>query len=132
MAALDTTQLSARELLERLLRFTSLDEVRAEISAWLNAHPAPKTEAEIAAWVDDVLAGWYAAYGDPRPRQARRAELVRIAESMSDPTRDPLVTRVWVFEWLETPHAQLGGRTPDELLDTPEEFERLKALLLQG
>ena len=132
MTVLDTTRLSAREFLEHLLERTSLDEIHAEITTWLSANPPPRTEAEIAAWVDDVLAGWYAVYGDPRPRQARRAELVRIAESMSDPTRDALVTRVSVFEWLETPHAQLGGRTPDELLDTPEDFERLKALLLQG
>jgi hypothetical protein len=132
MTALDPTNLPARELLERLLGCTALDDVHAAIAAWLAANPRPRTEAEIAAWVDNVLAGWYAAYGDPRPRQARRAELVRIAESMSDPTRDALVTRVSVFEWLETPHAQLGGRNPDELLDTPEDFERLKALLLQG
>ena len=129
MAALDTTQLSAREFLEHLLACTSPDEIHAEIRAWLSAHPAPKTEAEIAAWVDDVLAGWYAVYGDPRPRQARRAELVRIAESMSDPARDPLVARVSAFEWLETPNQRIGGRCPDELLDSAEDFEKLKALL---
>lgn len=129
MTALDTTKLPARDLLECLLGCTSLDKIHAEIKAWLSANPPPRTEAEIAAWVDDVLAGWYAVYGDPRPRQARRAELVRIAESMSDSTRDPLITRVWVFEWLETPNPRIGGRCPDELLDSADDFEQLKVML---
>jgi hypothetical protein len=129
MTALDTTKLPARELLERLLGCTSLDEIHAEIKAWLSANPPPRTEAEIAAWVDDVLAGWYAAYGDPRPRQARRADLLRFSESIIDPARDPLVARVSVFEWLETPNPRLGGRCPDDLLDSAEGLEELKAML---
>lgn len=132
MNVLDTTRLSARELLEHLLGCSSPDDIHAKITGWLAANPAPKTSAEISAWVDDVLAGWYAAYGDPRPRQARREELLRIAESMRDPASDPLGRRVWILDWLETPHAALGGRTPEELIDTHEGFEQIKKLLLQS
>lgn len=92
-------------------------------------HPAPPTEAEIAARVDDLLAGRHDVYGDPRPREARQEELVRVAETMAGPAREPLGARVWTFEWLETPNARLEGRRPNELLDTPEGLERLKELL---
>lgn len=132
MATLDTTQLPARAFLEHLLECGSREEMRAEVTAWLRANAPVRTQAEIAARVDDVLAGWYAVYGDPRPREARREELVRVAEGMAGPSRAPLGARVWVFEWLETPNARLEGRRPNELLDTPEGLERLKELLRAG
>lgn len=129
MTALDTTQLPARAFLEHLLECGSGEKMRAEVTAWLRANPAGPTPAEIAARVDDVLAGWYAVYGDPRPREARQEELVRVAEGMAGPARAPLGARVWAFEWLKTPNARLEGRRPNELLDMPEGLERLKELL---
>ena len=129
MTALDITTLPVRAFLEHLLECGSREEVRDEIIAWLRANPRLPTPAEITARVDDVLAGWYAVYGDPRPREARQEELVRAAEGMAGPSRAPLGARVWAFEWLQTPNARLEGRRPNELLDTPEGLERLKELL---
>jgi len=132
MTACDTTKLTARDLLKHLLSCNSRDEILAEITLWLSVNPAPRTEAEITARVDDALAGWYAAYGDPRPRAARRQEVMLLAERMIQEPCPPLGARVWALEWLETPNPNLGGRIPDELLDTQEEFEQLKALLLKA
>jgi hypothetical protein len=104
----------------------------AEITVRLSTHPAPPIESEIAARVDDLLAGRHDVYGDPRPREARREELVWVAEGMAGPSREPLGERVWAFEWLETPNARLEGRRPNELLDTAGDLERLMELLRAG
>jgi hypothetical protein len=131
MDSRETVGLSVHELLDHLLVCDSLDAVRAAITTWLDTHPRPRTEAEICAQVDAILAPWYAVHGDPRPREARREELARIVEDAVDETRHPLGARAWLFEWLAMPNPQLDQRCPDELLDTPEGFEKLKSLLSQ-
>lgn len=129
MDSREAVGLTAHELLDHLLACDSLDDVRAAINAWVGTHPRPRTEAEICAQVDAVLAPWYAVHGDPRPHAARREDLVRIVEDAVDEARRPLGARAWLFAWLATPNPQLDQRCPDELLDTPEGFEKLKSLL---
>jgi hypothetical protein len=129
MTCLDVTAMPARDLLVHLLEYDSRDEIHAAITRWMKANPPPRTAAEITAWVDELLAPWYATYGDPRPRQARRADLMRFAESLIDPAHDFLSARLWLIDWLETPNPRIGGRCPDELLDSAEDHEKLKAIL---
>jgi hypothetical protein len=127
----DTTGLTVHELLDHLLGCGSRDEMRTAITSWIGAHPRPRTETEIYAQVDEILEPWYAVHGDPRPRAARREELVAIVERAIDEARRPLGARAWLFEWLATPNPQLDQQCPDELLGTPEGLEELKSLLLQ-
>jgi hypothetical protein len=128
----DTDHLSPHDLLQCLMECDSRDAARAIIASWLRANPRPRTTLEILERVDEALAPWYAAYGDPRPRTARREELVSIVEKTTGCAQEPLGARLWLFEWLETPNAQLDGHRPEELLDTSQDFERLKALLLKS
>lgn len=129
MTCRDITAMPARDLLVHLLGYDSCDEIHAAISRWIKVNPPPRTPAEINAWVDELLAPWYATYGDPRPRQVRRADLMRFAESLIEPAHDLLSARLWLIEWIETPNPRIGGRCPDELLDSAEDFEKLKAML---
>lgn len=120
MATGDTTTLSAREFLEHLLECGSLEVTHETITAWLRAHTPLRSAAEIEAQVDEFLAGAYQRYGDPRRRIARREDLVSLVE------------RPWLFAWLMAPHPSLGGRCPDDLLDSSNGVERASELLRQG
>lgn len=129
MSSLDSTQLPARAFLEHLLGLSLRDEIAQEITAWLRANPPAVTLPEIIARVDDALAGWYAALGDPRPLEARREQLVQDAQQVFGEGRGVLGTRAWLLEWLETPSGQLHGGRPRDLLETQQGFERLKEML---
>jgi len=56
---MEITTLSIHDFLEFLAGCESLDDIRAAIHAWHKANPRPRSQAEINAHVDEVLAGWY-------------------------------------------------------------------------
>lgn len=58
---------------------------------------------------------------------ALRAELVRIVgESGTLEGFDP---DAWLLQWLSSPNPALGHRLPDTLLDSPEGFQDVLAVL---
>lgn len=59
--------------------------------------------------------------------EALRTELVRIVgESGSLEGFDP---DAWLLQWLNSPNPALGHRLPDTLLDSPEGFQDVLAVL---
>ena len=129
MTIVGETRIPARSLLERLLEYDSRDKIHDVIRTWIQANPPPQSLEDIYARVDEILAPWYAVYGDPRARELRREHLVKLAEAMSGPTSEPLGPRYWTFQWLATPNPRLDGRRPEESLDSIDGFERLKQLI---
>jgi hypothetical protein len=130
-----TNSLDAHALLQWLAGCDSRDEMHNVIRGWLQANPRPPTPEErqtsIFQRVDSMLAGAYQVYGDPRPALAARDSLLPIAETIVGQLADPAILspRIWLEEWLTTPAPGLSGRCPEDLLNSSDGVDQVRALL---